>query len=76
MSHVTLLENYRKAGMLHDGETPTDEIERIKKDEIKPVGFNTDPKPDVSDDSSDSDSDNSDSDSDSIMNGFIKSNKD
>lgn len=60
MSHVTLLENYRKAGMLHDGETPTDEIERIKKDEIKPVGFNTDPKPDVSDDSSDSDTDSDD----------------
>jgi hypothetical protein len=36
ISHTTLLENFRKGGLLHDGETPENEIERIKNDIIKP----------------------------------------
>ena len=38
ISHATLLENFRRAGVLHDGETPDDEVIRIKKDKIKPAG--------------------------------------
>jgi len=43
-SHETLLENFRKAGMLHDGETIDDEIERIKRSAVKPNEFKKETK--------------------------------
>lgn len=37
ISHPTLLENFRKAGILHDGETADEEITRILRSKIKPA---------------------------------------
>jgi len=37
ISHMTLMENFRRAGILQDGETPEDEVKRIQEDEIKPT---------------------------------------
>jgi len=59
ISHPTLLENFRKAGILHDGETADEEIIRIQQALIKPKGSNESEASDdmPTDNKSDSESD-------------------